>query len=282
MAGFFGLGNFEKEGPGVSKDAPKKKTFFLFFELFFRNFWKFLVINLFYTLISLPVVTVGLANAGLTNIARNIARDKHSFGISDFKETIKKNWKQALPVGIINTVVFALLTADLFLFNTEDLFGRIALGVAMGLLIIFIIMDFYIWTLMITFKFSLRQLYSNSFKFVMLSPKSNFLYLFIFAAIYATLIVIPLVIPGGYFIPVILIEILFGILVLPAFRFLLLQFCVFPAIKKFIIDPYYKEHPGEDIEKRRNLGLDIEEEDDEEEDESDSVFDDQINEEENE
>lgn len=282
MAGFFGLGNFEKEGPGVSKDAPKKKTFFLFFELFFRNFWKFLVINLFYTLISLPVVTVGLANAGLTNIARNIARDKHSFGISDFKETIKKNWKQALPVGIINTVIFALLTADLFLFNTEDLFGRIALGVAMGLLIIFIVMDFYIWTLMITFKFSLRQLYSNSFKFVMLSPKSNFLYLFIFAAIYATLIVIPLVIPGGYFIPVILIEILFGILVFPAFRFLLLQFCVFPAIKKFIIDPYYKEHPGEDIEKRRSLGLDIEEEDDEEEDETDSVFDDQINEEENE
>ena len=30
MAGFFGLFNYEKEGPGISKDAPKKKPFFAF------------------------------------------------------------------------------------------------------------------------------------------------------------------------------------------------------------------------------------------------------------
>ena len=46
MAGFFGLFNYEKEGPGISKNAPKKKTFIVFFETFFRNFWKFIVINL--------------------------------------------------------------------------------------------------------------------------------------------------------------------------------------------------------------------------------------------
>ena len=27
MAGFFGLFNYEKEGPGISKNAPKKKGF---------------------------------------------------------------------------------------------------------------------------------------------------------------------------------------------------------------------------------------------------------------
>ena len=32
---------------------------------------------------------------------------------------------------------------------------------------------------------------------------------------------------------------------------------VFPSIKKYIIDPYYAEHKGEDIEKRRALGLEI-------------------------
>ena len=30
MAGFFGLFNYEKEGPGISKDAPKKKQFIAF------------------------------------------------------------------------------------------------------------------------------------------------------------------------------------------------------------------------------------------------------------
>ena len=95
MAGFFGLFNYEKEGPGISKNAPKKKTFLIFFETFFRNFWKFMPINLVYSLISVPVITGGFASVGITHVARNTARDKHSFGLSDFFDTIKKNWKQA-------------------------------------------------------------------------------------------------------------------------------------------------------------------------------------------
>ena len=33
----------------------------------------------------------------------------------------------------------------------------------------------------------------------------------------------------------------------------------FPSIKKYIIDPYYRDHPDEDIEKRKGLGLEVEE-----------------------
>ena len=47
----------------------------------------------------------------------------------------------------------------------------------------------------------------------------------------------------------------------------LIQFNVFPEVKKYIIDPYYEQHPDEDVEKRRELGLlDY--------DEDESVFDD--------
>ena len=96
MAGFFGLFNYDKEGPGISKDAPKKKTIVVFFETFFRNFWKFITINLIYSLISIPVFTNGMASVGITNVARNTARDKHSFGLSDFFETIRKNLEAML------------------------------------------------------------------------------------------------------------------------------------------------------------------------------------------
>ena len=48
------------------------------------------------------------------------------------------------------------------------------------------------------------------------------------------------------------------LLTYPAFNALLIQFCTFPAINKFIIDPYYAEHPDLDIEKRRSLGLEVE------------------------
>ena len=46
----------------------------------------------------------------------------------------------------------------------------------------------------------------------------------------------------------------------PGFKNLLVQFCVFDAVKKYMIDPYYKANPGADIALRRGLGLEIFEE----------------------
>ena len=259
MAGFFGLFNYEKEGPGISKNAPKKKTFIVFFETFFRNFWKFIVINLVYGIISLPVITNGLAAAGITNVTRNIARDKHSFGTSDFLETVKKNWKQALPAGIINTLIYIILGFDIYFFYTasEGIMATVGLGISLCMLFIFTVMQYYIWTLIITFKFSLKQVYKNSFKFVFINMKMNLLCFFAILLVYAVNIALVFLLQS-YFLPVITFELLLYILLFPSFRYLLVQYCTFPSIKKYIIDPYYAEHPDEDIEKRQNLGIEVE------------------------
>ena len=282
MAGFFGLFNYEKEGPGISKNAPKKKTFLIFFETFFRNFWKFMPINLVYSLISVPVITGGFASVGITHVARNTARDKNSFGLSDFFDTIKKNWKQALAAGIINTIVYILLIFDIFFFynNQENgMIYTIGLGIMMSITIIFLMMNFYLWTMMITFKFNLKQLYKNSFKFVIINIKKNLLCGFCLLLAYGLYIAIA-VLFFKYIIFVLSIEILVYILTFPAFRFLLIQYFTFPCIKKVIIDPYYAEHPDEDIEKRRDLGIEVEEEKPEvpegEEEEPENVFDDNM------
>ena len=279
MAGFFGLFNYEKEGTGISKNAPKKKTFIVFFETFFRNFWKFININLVYSVISLPIVTSGLAAAGITNVTRNIARDKHSFGLSDFFETIKKNWKQALPVGIINALLYMILLFDIYFFYycSEGAMATVGLAVAFSMTFIFTVMQFYIWTLMITFDFKLKQLYKNSFKFVFINMKMNLLCLFSIALIYAVNIAILLLFKSHFF-PVLSIELFLYIILFPSFRYLLVQYCVFPSIKKYIIDPYYEEHPDEDIEKRQNLGIKVEKKTeptpDGEEEEPENVFED--------
>ena len=281
MAGFFGLFNYEKEGPGISKNAPKKKTFIVFFETFFRNFWKFITINLVYDLISVPVLTNGLASAGLTNVTRNIARDKHSFGLSDFFDTLKKNWKQALPAGIINTLVYAMLFFDIyfFWFSSKGIMASIGVGICVCILFIFTVMNYYIWTLMITFKFTLKQIYKNSFKFVFINMKFNLLCFFSLLLVYAVNIGLIFLFQSAFFI-VLTLEIFLYILLYPSFRFLLVQFCTFPSIKKYIIDPYYLEHPDEDIDKRRDLGIEIEEKkpqtivNEDGEEESENVFED--------
>lgn len=281
MAGFFGLFNYEKEGPGISKNAPKKKTFIVFFETFFRNFWKFITINLVYDLISVPVLTNGLASAGLTNVTRNIARDKHSFGLSDFFDTLKKNWKQALPAGIINTLVYAMLFFDIyfFWFSSKGILASVGVGICVCILFIFTVMNYYIWTLMITFKFTLKQIYKNSFKFVFINMKLNLLCFFSLLLVYAVNIGLIFLFQSAFII-VLTLEIFLYILLYPSFRFLLVQFCTFPSIKKYIIDPYYLEHPDEDIDKRRDLGIEVEEEkpqtivNEDGEEESENVFED--------
>lgn len=256
MAGFFGLFNYEKEGPGISKNAPKKKTFVLFFETFFRNFWKFVPLNFFYMFLSLPLLTGGLASVGLTHVARNTARDKHSFGFSDYIDTIRKNWKQALPVGILRVLAVALLVfAFIFYLQSEGWGATLGIGVCLCIAFVLVTMNFFIWTLIVTFKFSLKQLLKNSFHFVFLNIKMNLLCCFILLLVNALFVSLPFL----FFHPLLVtIEAMVYMGVYPAFEHLLVQYCTFPAIKKYIIDPYYEEHPDEDIERRRDLGLEVE------------------------
>lgn len=47
--------NYTKPGPGVSKDAPKKKGIFLYLELFWRKFSKLISLNILYFICSLPM-----------------------------------------------------------------------------------------------------------------------------------------------------------------------------------------------------------------------------------
>lgn len=48
--------NYNKPGPGIDKDAPKKKGIFLYFELVWRKLGKLFLSNMLYVLVSLPVL----------------------------------------------------------------------------------------------------------------------------------------------------------------------------------------------------------------------------------
>ena len=253
MAKFFGLFNYEKEGPGVEKDAPQKIGFIRFFELFLKNFWKLAVNSIWYWILSLLVLPSGLAAAGMTNITRNMAVDTHSFGTSDFFETIKKNWKQALPAGLINAAIIAFLCFDIYFFSVyfQNELKIIGLVVCITALLVFFVMRYYIWVILITFKLPLKQIYQNSFKLSLLGFKNNIIILLCMAAMYAVCYGLGIVGAG-------ITQFLFFLIVLfvlPGFRFLLIQFNVFGNIKKYMIEPYYRDHPDEDIELRRRLGV---------------------------
>lgn len=263
--------SLDTPGRGVSKNEREKRGFFRFFELFVRHFWVLVSAELWYFLLSVPVVTSGLANVGLAYICRTAARDKHVFVFSDFFETIKKNWKQALPLGIINLIidvlaVFNIVTVALWMKDgvINKTYGWIVILVTSFLFLLYSFAKFYQYTLMITFKYKLGTIIKNSLLFATVGIKHNLIIGGVLVFVYF-LAFVAILINQQFGIALIS---LVGIFLFPQFRMFLIQFNVFPEIKKFIIDPYYAEHPDEDIEKRRELGvLDY--------DDDDAVFDDE-------
>ena len=276
MAGFFGLFDYTKEGPGVEKKERKKKGFFAFFEVYFRNFWNYAKAALLYWGCSIFLVTNGLAKVGLTHIARSTVREKHSFVISDFFEAVKNNWKQALGIGALNVFATAIIALDLWFFwnaigeefSTINILG-LALAFFLGLCMIF--MKYYIWTLVITFNFSFKQLIKNSYHFVFINLWRNVLIAIVLGAVYFALYILAVINQACFILAAAIL-----IFVLPGFKASLIQANTFPVIKKYIIDPYYAEHKGEDIEKRLALGLEVAEDEMPEKETTEQLFCDSI------
>lgn len=259
------FGGYNTPGPGVSKDEPEKKAFFKFFELYFRKFWKLMVANLLYVLVSLPVVTRGLADVGLAYVTRQFAREKPVFLPSDFFDTIKKNWKQGLLFGLLELVVSAACSYSLYFYfmgayaSEEFSLGHVLpLAIALFITVMVRFAFYYVYLQVITFKMSFKQILKNSFLFAAGGIKQNFIILLV------ELVSLVLAVVSLWNFSQLTFWLLLGIviagylLVYPAFRSFLIQFSIFPLVKKAIIDPYYEEHPGEDIEKRRELNLEAE------------------------
>lgn len=257
--GFGGFFSYDKPGPGIKKDGPKKKTFFVLFEIWWRNLWKLCVSSLVYSLLTILLIPGGFGAAGITNVARNLARDKHSFGLSDFFETVKKNWKQSLAAGIIHLVVDIINAfAIYFYWFGDDVLSIIGFGFSVALFILLRFMKYHVWLMIITFKLPLKKIYKNCFLFAFVNWKANII-------IGLTEILLLAICVALFFVPYYIawvVSILLATMVFPGFINLLTQLLIFPKVKELVIDPYYAEHPDEDVQIRVNLGLDVETEED--------------------
>ena len=282
MAGFFGLFNYAKEGPGVAKNAPKKRAFFAFMDIYGRKFWQLAVAGLLWSVTSLPIVTCGWADAGLTRITRSFSREKHAFLKEDFFESVKKNRRPALIVGIINLVITLILIYNLITlipimipglyllvgWAQEDIpaardlttLETIVMIVSLMGYVTFTWMKYYIPFLLITFKLKIKQIYKNAFLFAGANMKVNLLISVILIALYGVLGFVVLATANtevNYLVLTIVLALCVSIV--PAFRSFLIQYSIFPCIKKLIIDPYYEANPTADKQARLDLNLDVEE-----------------------
>lgn len=107
----------------------------------------------------------GPFTAGVTFVTRNWARDEHSFVWSDFWDAVKGNWKQALPVslisGLIPTIMYVSWVFYGQLANNSFLY-YIPLTLVIFICFLWKLSEMVIYTLMVTYQLSLKNLIRNA------------------------------------------------------------------------------------------------------------------------
>ena len=117
-------------------------------------------------LVMIPCVAItGPFNAGICYVLRNWARDEHSFVLSDFKDAVKGNWKQALLMSLIDGLMpFVLFTG--WRFYTGMMQNSMLYVVPAGLLmlvgILWALASMLAYPMLITYDLKARDVIRNS------------------------------------------------------------------------------------------------------------------------
>jgi uncharacterized membrane protein YesL len=220
MAGFLGIGNYSKPGPGISKDEPQKNDFFFFFELYFSKFWKLCEINILYFICCIPffipcfltlmyqpgnvvlfylslapLIGISVIISGLVYILRNFARQQHVFLWMDFFDTIKKNWKQSLAIGAIDYIVYLIMYTSFNFYNSQikvNSWYSLPLVLCLLFIVIFTTMQYYLHIMLITFDLSIKKLLKNAFIFSFMGFGHNILIVMFCGLLVLLVYVIPI------------------------------------------------------------------------------------------
>ena len=156
--------NYDKPGKGIEPDAPKKRPFFLFLELFFRKLFTIMQMNVVYLICCIPIFTIGPATAGMTHIFREISEERPIFIWNDFRKAMKTHFKQGFLVWLINMVLWSFLLLDAFiLYSQPSVITMILLGLLGIIVIVFSMMQLYLYPLLITGRYTVLDIYKNAF-----------------------------------------------------------------------------------------------------------------------
>ena len=214
--GLFGINM--KEGPGIDKNAKKKRGFFLYIDIVFRKFLKLMQADFLYFLCALPylifcfivisptimaclgfndltiqaigeysveetrtlaqilysiIITMFIFNffgagpisASYAYVTRCFTRGEHVWIGSDGWDKFKENFVQSLLLIICDILVFILGFNALAFYralSVQTSIFVIARGLTMSLMFIYMVMHYYAYQIMVTYKCTFIELIKHS------------------------------------------------------------------------------------------------------------------------
>lgn len=117
-------------------------------------------------LMLIPSITItGPFTAGVSYVTRNWSRDEHAFVWSDFKDAVKANWKQALLVSFITSLMPIILYVCWMFYGrmaAESPFFVVPQVLATMLGVVWFLAVIYMYPLMVTYKLKIKDLIRNA------------------------------------------------------------------------------------------------------------------------
>ena len=185
----------------------------------------------FFYLTLLLVFTIGISSVGAVYLHRNMVRGEPVFLLSDYFGTIKRNLKQALIFGVIDSIIIGLLVYDVAFLRANRMSGTTS-GI-MYVAIIFLILLYYlvrtyIYTMIVTFDMPIRKMFKNGLILSIVGFKRNICYLLGSAAVIAlNYLLLTLYFPLGIILP---------FMIVPSALTFLGEYCIFPNVMKYMVE----------------------------------------------
>ena len=128
--------------------------------------WSYFAMTAYGMLPCYLVMTFGLIP--MTYITRNMARDENVWIWSDFKKSIKENWKQGLVLSLLNGLftILAIIGSRFYDIMYQDggnmiyFIGSTAVKVIGA---VWALMNFYMWPMLVTYELKIKDIVKNSF-----------------------------------------------------------------------------------------------------------------------
>ncbi len=243
--GFLGFGNYNKPGPGIEKDAPKKKGFDLMFEILGREFWQIWALNFYFLIASIPIITIGPATVAMHRVLVTMIRDENVYALRDFITAFKKNFKQGVIVGIPMVIffIFGIVLNIGALANIEIAAVTESFGGMISSVLIFL------WTVLVV---SLYVYILPSIAYVDLTLlsqiKNSVLLMFLghIRTLGAVAITVAALVAALYYFPISILPVLFaGFFALIAF---FTNFLVWSVIERYVLGVKNQEETEDDSE----------------------------------
>ncbi len=189
--------------------------------------------KIFFALTVLVIFTFGIVNACTSYIMRNVVKGDSITFFTDVKYCVKRNWKQALIMGIIDLVMIVVIAYDVLFFymGSQGAVSSFLFGIMLIVAMLYVMMRSYMYVLMVTFDLSIPKILKNAFIFALLGFKRNIVAFLAGLAVWIIdYVILMTFFPMGLILPVIF------LVSLTTFMGI---YAAYPKIKEIMIDPYY-------------------------------------------